>query len=262
MCRANIERELWQTTTRFSEDAFTGFSSLLWPLAIEGRGTFHPLFPPLYRLFPYIHCWMPLRKWESLRHETTLGLCGHLAASQEKKNPTTENDASWRCTELQVSPSSSPPAGRPDSQARRGSSTQDTPRWTGMGTGPTPRDSDRGHPSWARSVGPRKWTWKMKTWMTSWTTMGSVPSPCRPSPKRHQEVPKPQISLGRQIPFPSVLLALVSSSVLQQLLMAHQGSNGSFSGSWSPDRVYSVYLTHLRSDCEWIVRIALYSIPR
>lgn len=33
---------------------------------------------------PYIHCWMPLRKWEAFRHDTKLGLCGHLAANQEK----------------------------------------------------------------------------------------------------------------------------------------------------------------------------------
>lgn len=37
---------------------------------------------------------------------------------------------------------------------------------------------------------PPQWNWRTKTWMTSWTTTGSVLYPCRPSPKLHREVPK------------------------------------------------------------------------
>ena len=35
-----------------------------------------------------------------------------------------------------------------------------------------------------------QWTWKTKTWMTSWTTTGSALYPCRLSPKLYREVPK------------------------------------------------------------------------
>lgn len=43
---------------------------------------------------------------------------------------------------------------------------------------------------WPFLVFPPQWTWKTKTWTTSWTTTGSVLYPCRPSPKLRWEVPK------------------------------------------------------------------------
>lgn len=71
--------------------------------------------------------------------------------------------AYWRCTELQVSQNSSRPAGRRGSPDRQGSTTRDTLRSTAGG--PTPRDSDRGRPSWVRLVDPRK--------VSDWFVFGS-----------------------------------------------------------------------------------------
>lgn len=124
--------------------------------------------------------------------------------------------------------------------------------------------SPAGTHSWPLTFSPQ-WTWTMKTWMTSWTTTGSVLYPCPPSLKLHQEVPKKKkgrISRGAKTS-PSVILALSLSSVLQKLLMAQQGTKttGSFSASWSLI-VHSVYLTYFWSDCEWIVlhRPLLYTL--
>ena len=86
---------------------------------------------------------------ELSRRDAEPGLCGHLAAEQEK-------GALWRCTEPPVSPSSSRPAGPPGSPARRGSTTRDTRRSTATASGPTRRGWDRGRPNWVRLVAPRK----------------------------------------------------------------------------------------------------------
>lgn len=101
---------------------------------------------------------------------------------------------------------------------------------------------------------PPQWTWRTKTWTTSWTITDSVLYRCRLSPKHHHEVPKTKgekwekTPPGRQT---SVILASILSSVLLKLLMTQHGTK---TAHWLVDLdcVYSVYLTHLWSDCEWI----------
>lgn len=97
----------------------------------------------------YIHWWMPLRKWEALFIRNNAWT---VRTSSGRKGEC----APWRCTEPQVSQNLSRPAGPHGSLARQCSIIRDTPRSTATAAGPTPRDSDRGHPNWVRSVDPRK----------------------------------------------------------------------------------------------------------
>lgn len=70
-----------------------------------------------------------------------------------------------------------------------------------------------------------QWTWKTKTWTTSWTTTASVLYPCRPSPKLHRAVPKRreknEIKTGRIVKT-ACGRYWSPCSVLPKLLEAHQ----------------------------------------
>lgn len=85
----------------------------------------------------YIHCWMPLRKWEAFSYDTTLGLCGHLAANPE--NAPTGDVRSFRYPRTH-------PAQRAAAAARTGRAVQ-------PGTPPGQRPRRGGQPPETRTEG-------------------------------------------------------------------------------------------------------------
>lgn len=146
-----------------SGDAFARALSRRWPLSDAWQLVLTKAFHFIRRLrglclrdfqrfvvfCPYIHRWMPLRKWEAVRHDATLGTV-RTSSGQPGEG------TFWRCTARQGSQSSSRPAGPRGSPAQPASTTRDTPRSTATVADPTLRGLGRGHPNWGRSAAPRR----------------------------------------------------------------------------------------------------------